>query len=158
MSAYPASILNIYPAFSRIRFGAFAAEAAAIADRQTRLTWLAPSRDENASGSMLREEEADIWIGSADNQPPDLETNIAVQGGRERGLILHKLMGEVLTGETEAAETALAERADHRMPLIITSQLPVLAWHEIPASATGSPDRPAGHQPACLALDPRQRS
>ena len=33
-----------------------------------------------------------------------------VQGGRERGLILHKLMEEVLTGETEGAETRLTER------------------------------------------------
>jgi exodeoxyribonuclease-5 len=29
-----------------------------------------------------------------------------VQGGRERGLILHKLMEEVLTGETPEAEAA----------------------------------------------------
>jgi len=89
----------------------FAAEAAAIADRQTRLIWLAPSRDENAGGSVLREEEADIWTGSADDQPPELETNIVVQGGRERGLILHKLMEEVLTGETGEAPAALTERA-----------------------------------------------
>ena len=36
---------------------------------------------------------------------------IASQGGRERGLILHKLLEEVLTGETDAAVAALAERA-----------------------------------------------
>jgi hypothetical protein len=36
-----------------------------------------------------------------------------VQGGRERGLILHKLMEEVLTGETPEAEAALTERAGH---------------------------------------------
>lgn len=89
----------------------FAAEAAAIADRQTRLIWLAPSRDENTGGSVLREEEADIWTDSADDQPPELETNIVVQGGRERGLILHKLMEEVLTGETGEAPAALTERA-----------------------------------------------
>jgi exodeoxyribonuclease-5 len=34
-----------------------------------------------------------------------------VQGGRERGLILHKLMEEVLTGETPEAEAVLTERA-----------------------------------------------
>lgn len=89
----------------------FRAEAAAIADRQTRLTWLAPSRDENASGSVLQEEESAIWTGSADGQLPELEPIIIVQGGRERGLILHKLMEEVLTGETGETPVALTERA-----------------------------------------------
>jgi hypothetical protein len=49
---------------------------------------------------VLREEEAALWTGSADDQPPELEAAVLVQGGRERGLILHKLMEEVLTGET----------------------------------------------------------
>ena len=89
----------------------FAAEAEAIAVLQMRLTWLAPSRDESASGAVLREEEAGIWMGSADDQPRELEAEVAVQGGRERGLILHKLMEEVLTGENDAAVAALAERA-----------------------------------------------
>jgi len=89
----------------------FAAEAETIAAGQTRLTWLAPSRDENAAGSVLREEEAALWTGSADNQPPELDAAAPVQGGRERGLILHKLMEEVLTGETQEGEAALAERA-----------------------------------------------
>lgn len=88
----------------------FAAEAEIIAAGQMRLTWLAPSRDENA-GTVLREEEAALWTGSLDDQPPELEAAAVVQGGRERGLILHKLMEEVLTGETPEAEAALAERA-----------------------------------------------
>ncbi|WP_276968593.1 hypothetical protein, partial [Metallibacterium scheffleri] len=64
----------------------FAAEAEAIAAGQTRLTWLAPSRDENAAGSVLQEEEAALWTGSADDQPPELDAAAPVQGGRERGL------------------------------------------------------------------------
>ena len=89
----------------------FAAEAEAIATRQTRLTWLAPSRDESASGPLLEEEEAGIWTESPDDQPRELEPAVSVQGGRERGLILHKLMEEVLTGETAATAAVLAERA-----------------------------------------------
>ena len=89
----------------------FAAEAEIIAAAQTRLTWLAPSRDENAVGAVLRKEEASLWTGSADDQPPELEAVAPVQGGRERGLILHKLIEEVLTGETPEAEAALIERA-----------------------------------------------
>ncbi len=91
----------------------FAAEAEAIAAAQTRLTWLAPSRDESAAGTVLREEEAALWTGAADDQPPELEAAALVQGGRERGLILHKLMEEVLTGETPETEAALTERAGH---------------------------------------------
>lgn len=91
----------------------FAAEAEAIAAAQTRLTWLAPSRDEGAAGTVLREEEPALWTTSADDQPPELETVVLVQGGRERGLILHKLMEEVLTGEIPETEADLIERAGH---------------------------------------------
>ncbi len=89
----------------------FAAEAETIAAAQTRLAWLAPSRDEDAAGTVLREEEAAIWTGSADDRPSGPEGDGPVQGGRERGLVLHKLMEEVLTGETLEAEAALAGRA-----------------------------------------------
>jgi exodeoxyribonuclease-5 len=89
----------------------FASEAAAIAARQTRLTWLAPSRDESVSGAVLQEEEAGLWIGPDDGQPSELAAAVAVQGGRERGLILHKLIEEVLTGETNEDAAALTARA-----------------------------------------------
>ena len=88
----------------------FAAEAEIIATGQTRLTWLAPSRDENAAGTVFLKEEPEIWAGSADEQS-ELEAAVPVQGGRERGLILHKLMEEVLTGETQVSDAAIAERA-----------------------------------------------
>ncbi len=90
----------------------FAEEAEAIEAAQARLTWLAPSRDENAAGTVLREEESSIWTGSSDDPGPVLEAAALVQGGRERGMILHKLMEEVLTGEVQEAEAALTERAD----------------------------------------------
>ena len=89
----------------------FAEEAEAINAAQARLTWLAPSRDENAAGTVLRDEETSLWTGSSDDPGPALETAALVQGGRERGLILHKLMEEVLTGEVQEAEAALTKRA-----------------------------------------------
>lgn len=89
----------------------FAAEAKAIANRQVRLTWIAPSRDENATGAALQHEEANIWT-SSDGPPAELETPTPVQGGRERGLILHKLMEEILTGEIDESRWALATRAE----------------------------------------------
>lgn len=90
----------------------FAAEASALAERQMRLTWLAPSRDERATDAVLQEEEPDIWAGSEDGPTAVLELPAPVQGGRERGLILHKLMEEVLTGESDDAAGALAARAE----------------------------------------------
>ncbi|TKD47296.1 MAG: ATP-dependent endonuclease [Mesorhizobium sp.] len=89
----------------------FATEAEAVTERQARLIWLAPSRDENTAGAVLQEEEAGIWTGSADDQPAELQAAVLVQGSRERGLILHKLMEEVLTRETNEAKAALADRA-----------------------------------------------
>ena len=89
----------------------FAAEAGAIAERQMHLTWLAPSRDETATGSVLQEEEPDIWAGSADAPAPDTDAPASIQGGRERGLILHKLMEEILTGECDEVDGALTARA-----------------------------------------------
>lgn len=123
----------------------FAAEAETIAAAQTRLTWLAPSRDENAGGTVLREEEATLWSGLADDQPLELEVAALVQGGRERGLILHKLMEEVLTGETPKEEAALTERAGNLIRAL--GQSPVAD------SATGlSADEVAGCVVRTLAL------
>ena len=89
----------------------FAAEAAAIAARHCRLTWLAPSRDESASSPILMPEAAEIWAASESTQPDVEPIPPSVQGGRERGLILHKLLEEVLTGETANDVAALGERA-----------------------------------------------
>lgn len=89
----------------------FAAEAAAIFDKRQRLVWLAPSRDESQTGPVLTPETIEIWAAGDSGQPDDAPRAPSVQGGRARGLILHKLLEEVLTGETEAAEAALADRA-----------------------------------------------
>ena len=90
---------------------AFAQEAAGIVERQAHLTWLAPSRDEDASGRVMRTEEAEVWAGDEEASRPVLEAPAPVQGGRERGLILHKLMEEVLTGEVDEAPEQLSARA-----------------------------------------------
>ncbi|WP_312064015.1 UvrD-helicase domain-containing protein [Brevundimonas sp.] len=89
----------------------FAAEAAAIAERHRRLTWLAPSRDENNPGPVLTPEAVEIWAARDARQPNDEAERPSIQGGRERGLILHKLLEEVLTGETAEDSAALTDRA-----------------------------------------------
>jgi len=123
----------------------FAAEAAAIAARHHHLTWLAPSRDESSIGPVLAPEVVEIWTASDARQPDDEAIPPSIQGGRERGLILHKLFEEVLTGETAEDTVALTERA---RALIIAIGRPIAD-----NAAQGlSPDELAGCVTRTLAL------
>jgi ATP-dependent exoDNAse (exonuclease V) beta subunit len=81
---------------------AFAAEAEIIAARATRLVRVAPSRAEAGA------EDAEPTVLT---EPGTLDAPDLPRGGRGRGLVLHKLMEEVLTGETAAAEAPLRARA-----------------------------------------------
>jgi exodeoxyribonuclease-5 len=89
----------------------FAAEAAAIASRQMRILWLAPSRDETTTGPVMKAEVPDILVADSEDQPVEGMLPGNLQGGRERGVLLHKLIEEVLTCETEETEEALNTRA-----------------------------------------------
>ena len=124
---------------------AFAAEAASILAGQQRLVWLAPSRDESAAGSVLTPEAVEIWAASEAGPADDDTERPSVQGGRERGLILHKLLEEVLTGETPDDSEALRARA---WALIVELGSPVIA----DPSKGLSPDELAGCVVRTLAL------
>ena len=89
----------------------FAEQAAAIVGHRRLLTWLPPSRDESAAGLPLTPELVKVWAARGSSQPDDEAEGPSVQGGRKRGLILHKLLEEVLTGETAQDGATLAERA-----------------------------------------------
>jgi CRISPR-associated exonuclease Cas4 len=82
----------------------FEAEAAAISLRTTRLVWLRPS-DHDADR---------IPVGKAVAiEPGDApEADLTIGAGRIRGLVLHKLIEEILTGEVEETPSALASRAE----------------------------------------------
>ena len=90
----------------------FAREAAAIARHPRRMVWLAPSRDEGTSAPALEAPSPRILSDDADGAPAETHATNAVQGGRERGLILHKLLEEVLNGETPEVPSDLATRAE----------------------------------------------
>ena len=90
----------------------FAAEAAAIAARQHSIAWRVPSRDEDTAQPVLREEAPTILATDGDGAPADGTAAATIQGGRERGTILHKLIEEVLTGETAETQPALLARAE----------------------------------------------
>jgi len=113
VSHLPAGVpaANMGPTNAQTRT-AFAAEAQAIAAGQTQFVWRAPSRDEEAASSVVQQEEAAIWTASASSEAPVLEAVNPVQGGRERGLILHKLMEEVLTREIGDTKSDLVARAE----------------------------------------------
>lgn len=91
----------------------FAEEAARISAHRTSLSWLAPSRDEGSTDAVYQQEQTDVWTGSDDGPAAGPEATLPLQGGRDRGLVLHKLMEEVLTGETVDAIVALKDRAEH---------------------------------------------
>jgi exodeoxyribonuclease-5 len=62
---------------------------------------------------VLQAETPEILVSDADGAPVEGSVPAAVQGGRERGLILHKLFEEVLTGEIAEATAALVARAEN---------------------------------------------
>ena len=89
----------------------FAAEGASIAARQRSIHWFAPSRDEGGAGPAVEAEASQILITDVDGAAVENGVAQSMRGGRERGLVLHKLIEEVLTGETPETPTDLAARA-----------------------------------------------
>jgi CRISPR-associated exonuclease Cas4 len=85
----------------------FAAEKAVIDRVSIPIRWRQPSR---ADPDRLPVEEA---IAPEDSQAP--ETELPIGAGRMRGLLLHKLIEEVLTGETGDTQAQLATRATELM-------------------------------------------
>jgi hypothetical protein len=89
----------------------FASEAATIVDLQTRLTWLAPSRDEGSVSPTMLPVAPSVVLPNEDGEAAGAESSANVHGGRKRGSILHKLFEEVLIGETADDQQSLSERA-----------------------------------------------
>jgi exodeoxyribonuclease-5 len=85
-------------------------EAARIAEAARTIRWHQPSLHEGAI--PLEVEEVSIYASpeAVADQPPVVEKP-DIQGGQTRGLLLHKLIEEVLSGETAESEAALTLRA-----------------------------------------------
>ncbi|MDB5776780.1 MAG: putative ATP-dependent exodeoxyribonuclease, partial [Herbaspirillum sp.] len=99
------------PAINQQTREAFALEAATITGRHHRLSWLAPSRDESAIGPVMQPQATGNVLSPDDDDLAQDDASLDIQGGRERGLVLHKLLEEVLTGETADDPSALTARA-----------------------------------------------
>jgi exodeoxyribonuclease-5 len=98
----------------------FVAEAAAIAGLTRTIRWIVPSRSEGTPSAAPATERAvygdavEVDVDPATDAPSaEMADGAAVvRGGRERGLVLHKLMEEVLTGETAEDLGSLAARSE----------------------------------------------
>lgn len=86
-------------------------EAAVIAASERRIIWHQPSRHEGSTAPTETSEEIFVGAEAPLERLPVADREMIIQGGRERGLILHKLMEEVLTGETSEDVAALRARA-----------------------------------------------
>ena len=90
----------------------FASQAEVIAASQRSIAWRQPSRAEGEDASTTGDEGPPLLATDGEGAWVDGATAPAIQGGRERGRILHKLLEEVLTGETEETTLVLAARAE----------------------------------------------
>lgn len=87
----------------------FREEVAAIAVAHPKIRWRTPSREDGVEGTFLTDVDDTISVDPAEVT----EVGNSVKGGRGRGTILHKLMEEVLTGETQVGDSgALVSRAN----------------------------------------------
>jgi hypothetical protein len=92
-------------------------EAAIIAATRRSIVWRSPSRHEMPPGAAPAPDRYEIFADAAalsERLPLEPDTAAvagAIRGSRERGLVVHKLLEEVLTGETADHAEALEIRA-----------------------------------------------
>ena len=94
----------------------FAAEARAIESGIRKITWLRPSQDD-----LDRNPVTELLAGDGEDY---VETPAAIGAGRLRGLLLHKLMEEVLTGEVTGELDALVARARELLNQLVGPSAP----------------------------------
>lgn len=90
----------------------FAAEANLIKSQERKIKRIVPSKDKNDAEPSNLQEERVIWSDGSIEPASDLVSTYDIQGGLERGTILHKLMEEVLTGELADDLISIKNRSD----------------------------------------------
>ena len=90
-------------------------EAATIAATRRSIVWRSPSRHEMPPGATPPPDRDEVFadaVALSEQLPFEPHTVTgAIRGSRERGLVVHKLLEEVLTGETADHAEALEIRA-----------------------------------------------
>ena len=89
-------------------------EAAVIAGSERRILWRQPSRHEEPALPADTTDAVFVGARALQERLPTTDTERVVQGGRGRGLVLHKLIEEVLTGES-TGDGARAQAACSRI-------------------------------------------
>jgi len=127
LSDLPALDLSAYepvlPASAAPRVNAqtreiFADEASRIVEATRSLHWKSPSRHEDADKPEAVEEASIVVTATEETEAPPP----AIQGGRIRGLVMHKLAEEILTGEVAEEAAALEARARELLAELGTSE------------------------------------
>ena len=103
---------------------------------------------------MLQAETPEILPADTDGAPVEESLPATIQGGRERGLIIHKLFEEVLTGETAETAPALQTRAETLIRALGRSVMEDPAQGLAPAELAGCVVRTLA-LPVIAALRPR---
>jgi ATP-dependent exoDNAse (exonuclease V) beta subunit len=88
---------------------AFATEAARVVEAERKIVWRRPSRDEGDATEVPAEPPVSVGPGAAEETEEWPVPQVA--GGAARGTVLHKLLEEVLTGETADDQVSLDRRA-----------------------------------------------
>ena len=89
----------------------FALEASRIVAQQHHISWIVPSQDEHTDDTAIELDQIQLWIDGQEDHALALTPQPVAKASRERGIILHKLMEEILTGELEENEPAIIKRA-----------------------------------------------
>ena len=93
------------------------AEATVIAETRRSIVWRSPSRHDGPAGEEPGLSDEGVFVGEgaySESIPAETQRDderITIKGGRERGLVIHKLLEEVLTGETKESADTLETRA-----------------------------------------------
>ena len=86
-----------------------------ISSTRRSVLWRSPSRHEGIGGQISPDDSLLVAAGELGQDIPANahhdDEQITIKGGRERGLVIHKLIEEVLTGETQDAASSLEARA-----------------------------------------------
>jgi exodeoxyribonuclease-5 len=82
-----------------------------IAASERRIVWHQPSRHEGQGVPAETSEEIFVGTEATVERLPTEDEEMTIRGGRERGLLLHKLLEEVLTKEISEDVAALQKRA-----------------------------------------------
>lgn len=106
------------PALNEQTLERFAAEAIKVQQASPPLDWQRPS-DHDADRSV-------VAVGAINEFNDTAEVPIIIGAGRKRGLILHKLMEEFLTGELEVDPQSVLERTRDLLDQIVVSEDPSL--------------------------------